>query len=127
MSADQVEAHWEDFAQHLERFARLTGEFTPEQIRDNCKASKMQMWGLQDETAVQGICVTEVIQTARGLICLVALACGSCPRDGYAKILDAISDWARELGCVAMRIQGRKGWLRDPRWKQTGIVAECEL
>lgn len=127
MSAEQVSAHWEDFASHLERYARATGETAPEQFKERLLESKQQLWGLQTDEKIVGVCITEVISTPRGLVCVISAACGYCPKEGYTQLMDEISKWARELKCVAIRICGRKGWLRDPRWKQTGIIAEREL
>lgn len=127
LSPAEVDACWEDFGPLL---TRLSGcDLTPEQIKTNAKESRQQIWGLQDPAEVLGICITEIIQTSRGLVCLIVGACGQdIPKPLMERLHDEIGVWAKGLGCVAIRIHGRKGWLRwDRRFKATGIVAERAL
>lgn len=126
LSAGEVDACWEDFRSLL---TRLKGDLTPEQIKTNLKESRQQLWGLQDPAQVLGICITEIIQTSRGLVCLIVGACGQdIPKPLMERLHDEIGTWAKGLGCVAIRIHGRKGWLRwDRRYRATGVVAERAL
>lgn len=127
LSAQQIESCWGDFAPFL---SRLSGfDLTSEQIKTNAQASRQQIWGLQDALKVHGICITEIIQTSKGRICLIVGACGAhIPKPLMERLHDEIGKWAKGLGCVAMRIHGRKGWLRwDRRYKATGVVAERPL
>ncbi len=88
----------------------------------------MQLFGLQDEHRVHAFVVTEIHDTAKGKVCLLVGACGSAPDKDKRELFDYIESWAREIGCNALRLIGRKGWLRwDRRFRQTGIVAEREL
>jgi hypothetical protein len=119
---------WNDMLPYFERFAEMTGEIAPEQIRKGAADSNMQVWGLQDAEAVHAIAVTEVSETPRGSICTVRVACGGAPKPMQERLLDAIGAWAREIGCVTVRITGRRGWLRRfPRFKQTAVVMEWTL
>jgi hypothetical protein len=127
LSPQEIESCWDDFGA---LFTRLSGcDLTSEQIKTNAKDSRQQIWGLQDALEVHGVCITEIIQTSRGLVCLIVGACGQdIPKPLMERLHDEIGHWAKDLGCVAMRIHGRKGWLRwDRRYKQTGIVAERPL
>lgn len=126
LSPAEIEICFDDFARLLE----FDGfDLTPQQIKKNCLASTQQLWGLQDALEVHGICLTEIIQTSHGLVCLIVGACGRhIPKPLMERLHDEIGTWAKGLGCVSMRIQGRKGWLRwDRRYQQTGIVAERPL
>jgi hypothetical protein len=91
--------------------------------------SAQQLWGLQDDERVRGILVTEIQSTARGLICVIVGACGEPPEKDKRTLLAFVRKWAREdIGCCAVRVIGRKGWLRwDRRFTQTGIVMEAPL
>lgn len=124
LAAHEIESAWADFAPLLEQLKGF--DFSPEEIKTRLQASEQQLWGLQDALEVHGICLTEVIQTPRGLICLIVGACGhTIPKPLMQRLHDEIGHWAKGLGCVAMRIHGRKGWLRwDRRYRQTGVVAE---
>lgn len=119
---------WEDIRGHFERFADLRGEATPEQIRKSAMESNAQIWGLQDAEAVHAVVVTEIRTTARGNRCHIWIAHGGAPVPLQERLLDEIGRWARESGCYAVRINGRRGWLRRfPRFRQTAIVADWLL
>jgi hypothetical protein len=119
---------WEDVRPLFERFARVTGEISPEQVRKGAADSNMQVWGLQDAESVQAVAVTEISDTPRGYLCVVRIACGETPKPMQERLLDAIGAWAREMGCYAVRIVGRRGWLkRFPQLKQTAVVMEWTL
>jgi len=128
MAADQVDACWEDFAHHLERWAALGGDFTPEEVRCNVRESRQQLWGLQNEEGIHGVVVTEILATHGGLTCLIVGACGSAPKAMRQRLHDEIAKWAKSIGCTRVRIHGRRGWLRfDRRYRQTGITMEMPL
>lgn len=128
LSAEQVESCWDDFSHLLTLFEKMCRGITAQTIKEAAIASRQQIFGLQDGERIRGIVVTEIQTSVRGKICVLVAACGSAPQADKREILSVISDWARELGCVALRIQGRKGWLRwDPSFRQTGIVAERAL
>ena len=125
LSAEQIDAVWPDLEGLLDPHADLT----PEQLKRNAKESKQQIWGFNDDR-IRGIYISEIIQTSRGLICLIVSAKvdRGVGKPLMQRLHDEIGTWARGLGCVAMRIHGRKGWLRwDRRYRQTGIVAERPL
>ena len=128
-SADvMADSIWDDIAPLFQRFAVKTGEISPEQIRKGAADSNLQIWGLQDADEVHAVAVTEVSDTPRGYLCTVRIACGTAPKGFQERLLDAIGQWAREMGCVAVRIVGRRGWLRRfRRFKQTAVVMEWAL
>jgi hypothetical protein len=123
LAAEEVEANWQDFAHHLERLK----EIVPNQIRESAKASRQQIWGLQDAEKVHGIAITEILATPSGLTCLIVGAAGSAPRALQERLHDEIARWAKSIGCTRMRLQGRHGWLRRLKYTQTGIVGEKVL
>jgi len=119
---------WNDIVPLFHRFAVKTSEIGPEQIRKAAADSNLQIWGLQDSQEVHFVAVTEISDTPRGHLCTVRIACGSAPKGFQERLLEAIGQWAREMGCVAVRIVGRRGWLRRfRRFKQTAVVMEWAL
>lgn len=128
ISADQVEVCWEDFGEFFEEFEKNGADLSARDAKEKAKDAQIQVWGLQDDQAVRGIVTTEVMRTARGLVCVITMAQGQAAEEPKHRLLDTIVEWARELGCVCVRIQGREGWLRwDRRFKPTGIIAEIAL
>jgi hypothetical protein len=128
LHANQIDDVWPHLAPLLGVYERRCKALTAEQVYHAAKASRQQIFGLQDGERVHGLVVTEIQSTARGPVCELVAACGLAPNEDKRQILHAIEEWAREIGCVAVRLQGRKGWLRfEPRLRQTGIVAELRL
>lgn len=128
IAPDEVQATWPDYAHLFERFERDDGETSATEVFESARTGLMQIWGVQDGKEVLGVCATEVQKTARGRICLVRIAAGRVPGEIQAQLLAEIGTWARGLNCVAVRLIGRKGWLR--RFKQfrvTSVVAEWNL
>lgn len=119
---------WGDVLPFFEHFAERTGEISPDQVRQGAANSDLQVWGLQDSERVHAVAVTEISATPRGHICTIRVAAGHAPRPIQERLLDSITSWAKEIGCVTVRIVGRRGWMRRfPRFRQTAVVMECDL
>lgn len=59
---------------------------------------------------------------------LVWIGVGSGVRDWCGKAEREVSGFARSVGCVALRIEGRKGWRRIlPHWTPIGEDLELPL
>ena len=127
LSPADVELAWGDFTHLFDKFHKLG--LIPDVIKKAAQDSKQQVWGIQDETGVHGLWVTEIIQTSQGLVCLIVAACAQGIRKPLMeRMVDEIGAWSKGLGCIAVRYYGRKGWLRwDRRFRQTGVVGEWSL
>ncbi len=122
------EAIWSAFRELLEQFARSSGEISCDQIREGVRTEQLQLWGLQDGDGVHLVVCTELSATPKGPICTLRMAVGSAPVPFQERLLNEIGTWAKGLGCVRVRLVGRKGWLkRFPRFRRTAIVAEWVL
>ena len=62
------------------------------------------------DTVVKAACVTELVFSGRKKLCIV-LAAGADECDWNAAI-KPIEEYAKEEGCEAVRMYGRKGWRR---------------
>lgn len=128
LAPEQIALFWDDFEPLLSRFERCCGDISAAQIKEFCTDAKMQLWGLQDADEVHGVGVTEIIDTPRGLHCLIRVACGASPRPIMERLLDEIGKWAKDLGCTRVKYVGRRGWLRRfPRFEQTAVMGEWTL
>lgn len=128
MTGEQIPSCWEDFAPFFADFERCGADLSVKDAYIKACASKLQIWGLQDDTKIHGLVSTEIIATAHGLVCVITMAYGTGPEESKHELMDAILLWAKETGCSRLRIQGRPGWLRwDRRFKPTGIIAEIDL
>jgi hypothetical protein len=78
-----------------------------------------QLWAVYDADAPVAAIVTQ-IQAGRPSAalragerrCLIWLVGGSRLREWAADFITKLEDWARSLGCVALRGVGRPGWAR---------------
>jgi hypothetical protein len=85
------------------------------------------LWLAWDGTRIQAAAVTELHATEWRKVC-VLVACGGAGVNRWIALLDGIEAYARAAGCAAVRIMGRKGWMRllgDYRVKR--IVLEKDL
>lgn len=124
LGSDQIERYWQSFEAHIYRLERL-GYVGADELRDDLKLAKRQLWGYQDGPTVLGISITRIA----GKTCEIVAAVGRQSKSGQLEeVYAAIEKWAREIGCIRIRVIGRKGWLRKfPEFTQTGIVIEKEL
>lgn len=74
-------------------------------------SGESQLWIAWDGTSIAGACVTSLHDTDAGRVCIID-ACGAGDFDRVSHLLAGIEDFARDEGCVAVRIFGRKGWTR---------------
>jgi hypothetical protein len=80
-------------------------------------------WSGQIEAAA----TTALIQTNTGTICVLT-ACGGRGMARWLALLEHIEAYARNEGCSALRIFGRKGWQRMlKQYQATNIVLERKL
>lgn len=74
-------------------------------IREAVRAGEAQLW-----PGHRAAVVTEVITYPRKRVCNFFLAGGDL--DELLRMLPVIEQWARDMGCAGMTIQGRPGWKR---------------
>ena len=127
-SPADVELDWPRFLPHLVRFERKTKAMSVGQMLVAIKAEKQQLWGLQDERDVHGICVTEIQESPKGRVCLIVAAAGSASKEDKRTLLEHIKAWARSIGCTVVRVMGRTGWARVfPEFRKVAIILEYSL
>jgi hypothetical protein len=122
LGSEQIEPLWNEFAHHLYRLER-EGPLLADELRADLRDGTNQLWGLQEGTRITGVVITRIT----GRTCEVIGAAGSAPQDAMRELHRAIEEWAKDIGCSRMRLQGRKGWIRVLNYRQTGIIAEKEL
>lgn len=127
LSPEQVEHVWPDFEPLMQKMEAV-GDLGAQTIRKNAADGLLQIFGIQDDEQVRGVALTEVMETPSGLILGIIGAVGAARGPLQERLLDEIGKWGASIGCRAVRIHGRKGWVRRfPRFKPTGIVAEWPL
>jgi hypothetical protein len=125
LGSEQIDSLWDEFAHHIYRMERM-GFLGADELREELKLSKKQLWGVQDDTGkVAGVCITRVC----GKCCEIYAAAGTQTKRGQILALyQHIEQWARDIGCTRMRVIGRKGWMRMlSGYLETGIILEKDL
>jgi hypothetical protein len=117
------------YVEHWVKAALARGsDHAPHDVRAMCDRGAMQMWLAWNGKPV-GVCLTEIILSARGRCCNIVAVAGE-GFDTWRHLEADVAHWAREhWGCVRLTLVGRRGWVRQlrPEWRQTLVVMEREL
>lgn len=123
LGAEQCDELWDDYAHHIYRLER-EDRCCASEVREDLRLKKKQLWGVQEGREILGIVITAI----QGSTCEIWAACGSASKDDMRAAHQAIEEWAREINCKRMRIQGRRGWSRlFKEYRQTGVILTKEL
>lgn len=124
LGPEQIDSLWDLYSHHVYRMERL-GFLGADELRDELKLAKKQLWGIQDGAPILGICITRLC----GKCCEIYAAAGTQTKRGQIiELYNHIEQWARDIGCTRMRVIGRKGWMRMlAGYSQAGIILEKEL
>jgi hypothetical protein len=127
LGPEQIDVLWDEFSTHIYRLDNLgrLGHLSVDELRDELKLAKRQLWGIQDDGRVIGIAITRI----GGRCCEIYAAAGTQTARGQIQALyERIEQWARDIGCLRVRIVGRRGWLRALKGFQVkDVVLEKEL
>lgn len=103
----QVAEIW-PYARHLIKTAIETTELSAfEPIEREVLEGKQLLWLAWNGQSIEAAAVTALVRP----ICILT-ACSGYQRERWLSLLDQIEKYAKDEGCKAMRIFGRKGWER---------------
>ena len=123
-----VDDLWSHALPHLERFAKETLLASPQDILSAVKNGEKQLWMAEEDNECVGVMVTEVYETFKGNVCCIWAACGTVGVGKLSPTFSNVESWAREIGCVALEVRGRKGWQKVlPGFELTGVLLEKDL
>jgi hypothetical protein len=109
--ADRVDEFWPHVRGWLSEAIAHCGDWTIDGLHGVVSRNEATLWVVWDGKRMLSATVTEAILAPRGRICRV-LACGGERAVSWKESIEPIERYARETGCVAMRIEGRPGWRR---------------
>lgn len=102
-------------------------EYRPNDIRHAVVNGEMQMWVAAPEGPIAAVILTQIGQRRSGKV-LTVLFCGGSDMRLWIDERWRIKDWARQMGCRAVRFEGREGWGKIfPEARQTGVKWEVEV
>ena len=94
---------------------------------DILAGSKLLWLIIDDASDIHGAVVTDVEQCQGQNLCVI-FAYGSDNHKACAHLISDIENYARTIGCAAMRIYGRKGWVRHlPDYQAKAVILEKAL
>src|SRR5262245_13579310 len=87
-------------------------------------AGRALLWAVVNDKDIKAAVVTQVAKANGHKYCTI-IACGGKDRKDWLPLIAGIEHYAREMGCVAMRIFGRCGWSKVlPDYKIVGHITE---
>lgn len=111
---DDLERYWPTAKPFVEMAAKSAKHsYDIEEIEGDILARLAQLWLVPDAGMITGAIVTYTYEVTNGEMCEVRYAGGEMTAGLVA--LETIEDWARDIGCIAMRVDGRGGWAKKLR------------
>jgi len=107
---DRINEVWPHVAGWLSNAVGKCGDWTLKGIRAALDKEQAMLWIVWDGK-LHAAGVTQLIVIPKGKICQV-VACGGDQIIPWDIAFAPVEAYAKEQGCVAMRIEGRPGWKR---------------
>jgi hypothetical protein len=95
-----------DQARHGARRSREVDE-----VEDDVMTGHALLWLVWKAPEILGAAVTQIVVTQKSRVCVI-VACGGENLRLWLPPVERIENYARDEGCDAVRILGRKGWMR---------------
>lgn len=112
----------------LNEFCEKTCLVNAEEVLRQAKTMDAQLWGYHDGERLRGVVATRIHATALGKLCSLWVCIGIDADELMGGFYAEIERWARSIGCYAMEIVGRPGWVRKlPGFKKKAVVLEKRL
>lgn len=123
---DIVHLVWPKVSGWLRDAMRRGGLGSFEVLENSVLSGGALLWVFMDGQ-IKSATVTQVGVGEGGKVCEI-LACGGADVLSDLQFIGKIETYARNEGCRAVRIMGRRGWVRALKeYKQTRVVLEKEL
>jgi len=106
-----VASVWPHARALVKRAIDRTGLCNFADIEREVLAGLQQLWLGWNGTAIQAAAVTQLVAIEGRKVCIL-VACAGSDRKGWLPLLAGLEQFAKNEGCRALRIIGRKGWSR---------------
>lgn len=109
----------------LDDFAKKTGLVSAEDVITQAKNADAQLWSYHDGVKFRGVVATRIHQTAIGRLCSLWVCIAPDGEELMEGFYSELENWARSIGCYALEIVGRAGWLKKlPGFSKKAVVLE---
>jgi hypothetical protein len=85
--------------------------FEAEDVLENARAAKWQVWVVATGGDVEAVVVTNVTVTPQAKVLSVMFVAGEGARR-WIHLIEDLKAWGRSIGCTDFTMSARKGWLR---------------
>jgi hypothetical protein len=102
---------WPHVRALLEKASRATCLNAFADFEADILAGRSLVWIAWNGSAIEAAAATILINSDLGKVCVITL-CAGRDMKRWLKLIDRIEAYARDEGCIRLRIFGRKGWLR---------------
>lgn len=109
VSPEHLDLVWEEAAPLLEK-ALVNTDMALAFIQGQLRENLFQLWLGFDNDLMDTVMVTEIRQFEDYRVCYIWLLSGLFEK--WQEHLTTIEEWAKLNNCIAMEIDGRKGWER---------------
>jgi hypothetical protein len=124
---DRAAEAWPVAARHVKAATSGTGMVEDDFAEREVLEGRALLWLAVEGTKVIGAGITRLVIVRGELICEI-FAWGSDDQRRCASLLSTIEEFARAEGCAAVRLAGRKGWVRSlPEYRLKAVILERRL
>lgn len=117
---------WDRVRPFLKPAIDWAGEFTETEIQDALARQEAQLWVAEDDE-LRGAAITKIRSGPRGRVCEIWLI-GGRDHQLWLPFLERIEAAARDHGCIAIEMTGRRGWERLlPNYRRIAVVLKKDL
>lgn len=123
----RVQEIWSDVSPLLQAACRRTTLTAFADIEADILAGRSLLWIAWNGHAIEAAAATVLINSEDGKVCVITV-CGGRGMRRWLPLARQIENYARDEGCVSVRIFGRRGWLRALEgYKQRYVIMEKEM
>lgn len=84
---------------------------TFDEVEEDVMTGQALLWLIWRAPEIEGAAITQIVITQKSRVCMI-VACGGDNMRRWLPLVEKIENYARDEGCDAVRILGRKGWTR---------------
>jgi hypothetical protein len=127
IAPDQVAQFW-PFVAPLIKAAMEKGRLSDyADVEHSVRNGSALLWTAWDGERIKAAAVTELGKANGEKFCTI-VACGGSDRGQWLHLLAGLEAYGKAEGCAAMRIYGRRGWLKLlPEYRTTRVLLEKTL
>jgi len=124
-----IDLYWPLVEAWVEAAASDVASWSTADWRHKVETGHAQLWLIRLRSALSGVIITEIYDTAAGKTCALPIVGGTHLKQSLPVLAD-IEAWAREQGCTRLQGDGREGWVRALQslgWRPVSVQIAKEL